>query len=321
MHRQFDVRFAHAGDIVAEPCQTSLTAAGCCAQFAPLELCAKLRDEFKPVGALENILVAEMARRAANMQWWSAAADAVRQTAAKSLGNLVLSTSGSPEHADTTLAAAAACDAVDLAERTSSKQSRAFYQALQTLLQLQQRRTAVGKTAVASQASNPFPSEADCLNYLVDWQLAKYICRACGTRRAKLIASRSCLACAGCGTQSGLRVATVMADSSLSLLTWFAAIGIVVDNPDIGTIELQRQLGLSRPATVRRMVAKIHAALTVDERTELLAGLDRYFSETESSVRPSKNLEMPKVTARPPVDCTQIISHQELAPTHQGMNE
>ena len=284
------MRSSHAGDIVGEPCHTSLTAACCCAQSATLEVCAKLREEYKPVGALENILIGELARRAANMEWWSAAAGAVRQAAAKSLGNLVVPSTGSPEHPDTILAAAASCDAVDRAERTSSAQSRAFYRRLQTLLHLQQRRTAVGDATVAAPASNPFPTEATCWNYLVDWKLAKFICRACGARRAQFIASRNCLQCAACGAQSGLRVATVMADSPVPLVTWFKAVGIVVHNPDIAIAELQRELALSRRATVRGMAAKIRAALTVDDRTALLAGLDRHFLETESSVPSSKNL-------------------------------
>ena len=73
------------------------------------------------------------------------------------------------------------CDAV-IWRGVSVDTEPTFFRALQALLDLRQHRTTVGETAVASQASHPFPSEADCLNYLVDWQLAKYICRACGTR-------------------------------------------------------------------------------------------------------------------------------------------
>jgi hypothetical protein len=257
-----------------------------------------LRKEFKPVGAAEHILVAELARRAANMELWSAAADAVRQTAAESLANLLGPDNEATQSADTVLAASASCDAVDRAERTSSAQSRAFYRALQMLLHLQQRRADVGETAVAAHADS-FSTEADCVNYLVDWDLTHYICRACDDRRARFIASRNCMECTACRAQSGLRATTVMADSPLPLATWFKAIGIVVHNPDITAVEVQRQLGLSRPATVRCMVAKICAALTAEDRTPLLAGLDRYFTSLESSVQPLKSLEMPKAAARP----------------------
>ncbi len=167
-----NARIAHAGDVLAAACEESLKATCRCAQCTTLVLYETLREEFAPVGAAENILVAELARRAANMEWWSAAAGAVRQAAAESLGNLVVPSTGSPEHPDTILAAAASCDAVERAERTSSAQSRAFYRALQTLLHVQQRRTAVGDAAVAAPASNRFPTEATCWNYLVDWKLA-----------------------------------------------------------------------------------------------------------------------------------------------------
>ena len=242
---------AHAGDVLTAECEKSLNATCCCAKCSALELCANLRKEFKPVGAAENILVAELARRAANMEWWSDAASAVRRTAANSLEYLVVPASGSPEQPHTILAAAASCDAVERAERTSSTQSRAFHRALQTLLHLQQRRMAAGDAVVVSPASNRFTTEATCWNYLVDWQCAKFVCRACGAHHARLVESRCCLECIDSGAQSGLRVATVMANSSLQLVIWFAAIQIVVENPDIGTTDLQEQLKLSRPATAR----------------------------------------------------------------------
>ncbi len=298
---------------MAAACEESLKATCRCAQCTTLVLYETLREEFAPVGAAENILVAEMARRAASMDWWSAATGAVRRTAANRLADLLVPEIESTQSADTILAASASCDAVDRAERNSFAQSRAFYRALQLLLHLQQCRRAPGKTAVAERASR-FSTEADCLNYLVNWDLANYLCRACGARRAQFIASRNCLQCAACGAQSGLRVATVMADSPVPLVTWFKAVGIVAHNPDIAIAELQRELALSRRATVRGMAAKIRAALTADDRTELLAGLDRYFLETESSVPSSKNPVKPNVISCPQVNCTQIISHQQLAP-------
>jgi hypothetical protein len=93
-----------------------------------------------------------------------------------------------------------------------------------------------------------------------------------------------------------------MADSPLPLVTWFAAIWFVASNPAITTLDLQRQLRLSRTATVRAMAAKIRATLTADGRTALLAGLDRYLTSPESSVAspdfPEIQRQLPQLIGR-----------------------
>ena len=76
-----------------------------------------------------------------------------------------------------------------------------------------------------------------------------------------------------------------MADSALPLSTWFLAIWCVLREPTIKTWSLQQRLGLQRAATVRAMLAKIRQALDAEQRSQLLAGIDQYDTEPESSVR------------------------------------
>jgi len=253
----------------------------------PGQLLAELIRDFAPVGAAENILVAELARRAHNLQWWSDAACAVREAAVRTLGDLALpGIAATAEDPVITLAAGAACSAVDRAERTSSAQSPALTRGLKLLVDLQARRRgreSMAQTAALS-AADHLQSEQYCVDYLASWRERNFLCPKCGSQRARFVPSRQCLECATCGSQSGLRVGTVMADSPLPLRTWCAAIRLVTSNPSIRTGQLKEQLRISRAATARSMAQKIRTALMADDRTARLAGLDREFVEAESSV-------------------------------------
>jgi hypothetical protein len=269
------------------------------------QLLADLIRDFAPVGAAENLLVAELARRAINLQWWSDAACAVRDTAARTLAGLALpGICATAEHTSTTLAAAASCAAVDRAERASSSQSRAFTRSLKVLLELQaRRREAEWKAHVAVVAgADELWSEPECAQYLVSWRQRQFVCGECGSPRAHFVPTQKCLECAKCGSQSGLRVGTVMSDSPLPLSIWFSAIRLVVSNPDIATGQLQTRLCISRAATVRGMANKINAALLANDRTALLAGLDR-----------DPLLPEPSAVSQPDGDARKVEGHaQEL---------
>ena len=275
-----------SGSSDSSPPATSL-----CAHRATHDDCEQLRAQlvrdFAPVGAVENILVGELARRAGNLQWWSDAACAVREAAARMLAGLALpGIAATAEDSVTTLAAAAACDAVDRAERTSSAQSRAFMRGLKLLVDLQSRRLGGESMAQAAalSAAEKLQSEQSCIDYLVGWRQRHFLCHKCAGRRARFVPSRQCLECGTCGSQSGLRVGTVMADSPLPLRTWRLAIRLVVSNPGIATGQLQEQLRISRAATARTVAQKIRAALVADDRIARLAGLDRELLAAESSV-------------------------------------
>jgi hypothetical protein len=62
------------------------------------------------------------------------------------------------------------------------------------------------------------------------------------------------------------------------------------------------------------MALKIRAALAAEDRSALLAGLDRYFWPPESSVRSLKKSETPKIAFRSQPACIQIVSEQSTLP-------
>lgn len=276
----------------------------------------ELLREYAPVGATENILVAEMARRAVNIEWWSAAARAVCETATRTLADLVVPDAASDGNSGTALAAAASCNAVARAERTSLSQGKAFLRALQRLLDLQARRKSIGNKTMSPPSL--FSSEEACSEYLLRWRLRGFRCAKCATRRAHFIPSRHCIECVSCGSQSGLRVGTVMAESPLPYSTWFAAIFYVLGRVNIRTVELQSHLGLSRYHTAQSMADKIRDALTADDRTTLLAGLDSFSTQPESSVHLDANCPAESANSQSAAASTEIIHHQQLTPCAPG---
>ena len=75
-----------------------------------------------------------------------------------------------------------------------------------------------------------------------------------------------------------------MAKSPLALMQWFEAIRWILWQPTITADELAQNLGLQRMATVRKMAAKVRAAMADDQATQKLAGLDKYFARPSSSL-------------------------------------
>ena len=101
----------------------------------------QLVRELAPAGAVEHVLVADIAGRAASLEWWSAAASAARRTAENALSIFTTPALGAGPASQVDLAAAAACDAVERAERMSLAQSRTFLRTVETLALLQAHRT------------------------------------------------------------------------------------------------------------------------------------------------------------------------------------
>jgi len=67
-------------------------------------------------------------------------------------------------------------------------------------------------------------------------------------------------------------------------MTWFEAIRLLLLRPTFGTTELCIRLGISRSTTVRNMARKIRAAMTEENASELLAGLDVYFAQCATTI-------------------------------------
>jgi hypothetical protein len=78
-----------------------------------------------------------------------------------------------------------------------------------------------------------------------------------------------------------------MARSAVPLRIWFEAIRWILWRPTIRTTELGELIGVRRLATVRAMVRRIRAAMAAEDASELLAGLDEYYSRAACSPEPS----------------------------------
>lgn len=120
-----------------------------------------------------------------------------------------------------------------------------------------------------------FGSEEDCERYLIGRiERAGHRFARCKNRHGYWLMGRRRWQCARCGQQLGLRTGTVMEGSPLPLKSWFAAICSLLINPDLQTGSLAGATGIRRAATVRRMAARIRAAMASLGCSELLAGLD-----------------------------------------------
>ncbi|MBC8867947.1 MAG: hypothetical protein H8E44_00945 [Planctomycetes bacterium] len=240
-------------------------------------------QEYQPVGPTEHVVVRDLARQSVSMDVWSEAIGAISRQDARELPKLALCDEDEAGLVltDSILAASMSQENIDRGERHLRFHSRAFYRALSRLENLQDRRkkSDVGGPTIPA---NPFTSELACEKYLADrYRTGEWRCSQCGATEGHHIASRRCWECAGCGCQTGLRQGTVMADSPIPLTRWFNAIWLILGRPRVSTTELVSTLGITRIMTVRNMANKIRAAMNAEDASDLLAGLDNYYTMSQ----------------------------------------
>jgi hypothetical protein len=241
-------------------------------------------QEYQPVGPTEHALVRELARHGAAGDMWSAAGDAVQRQGVRELPNLILR-AGDEDllSSDTVLAGTMSQEIVHRCERHERCRSRAFHRALRKLEELQARRRKRGSGDPVV-PPNPFTSEAACEKHLVDrFKSGKVRCPSCAAVEGHHIGSRRCWECAKCGSQTGVRHGTLMADSPIPLTRWFTAIWLILWRPTITTAELVSNLGITRIMTVRSMANKIRAAVAAENASDLLADLETYRAKIEAT--------------------------------------
>lgn len=230
--------------------------------------------EYQPVGPTERTLVRDLARQAAAVERWGAAAEAVERTALHHLPQLAETVGSDELVADALLAGAMATENAQECERHSLARSRAFCRALTKLQQLQAER-ARGKPAYLG---IPFADEAACEGYLERRLRGTQFCLHCGHHSGCFLPSRCVWECCGCRKQKGLRAGTVMAGSALPLLVWCEAIRLLLWRPTLGMSELGSVLRITRVGTVRKIVRRIREAMAAADATDRLAGLDLHFA-------------------------------------------
>jgi hypothetical protein len=158
------------------------------------QLFQQLSRELQPFGVAEQLLVAEMARSAAEVEQQAVAAIAWRHWAAEAMAEFA-AYCGSTSAAVNFPVQILPSDVGDRSQQQVLAHSRAFHRALQLYLKLRKRQ---GVCRPPSEVCQHFEDEETCQKYLVHYQLRNFACACCGARKAYFITIRRCLECAGC---------------------------------------------------------------------------------------------------------------------------
>lgn len=246
---------------------------------ATTELKKQLEAEWKPSSALENVLVDEIARHAAALQFTSRAEPAVLRCGAacqSQISSLLGLHNAAPE--DVTLLGAVTSDGLEKLSRYRRSHERALYAAIKTLTRLRER----SELSAVQGLRDRFAAEEACRTHL-RLRRQKLPCPCCAVAMGSWLKERERWECSGCKTQLGLRAGTVMEHSPLPLAAWFAGILEVITNQEVTAAELATATGIERLATVRGMLVKIRSAasLPAAEAELLLAGLPQLCAKEE----------------------------------------
>ena len=240
------------------------------------------KRQFQPANPTESILVNEMSRHAAMLDLGGEAEGAVLRHGARELSKVILGAAGATtddgsEREDAILSAAVSTDALDKFNRYRRGHEKAFFAALNKLLELQSERRKQEKTDAAAlkMGTDMFAREEDCESYLAErFRRDDWRCPHCGSERGSWLQVQKRWECGACRRQVGLRFATVMQHSQLPLRTWFRAIIQISKDADASTIQLKEALGIQRLGTVRSLKKRITEAMAKTEASDLLAGLE-----------------------------------------------
>ena len=233
-------------------------------------LAAELRRELRPVGAVQFVLVDEIARHAAGMELAGDAEGAILRYCGQQQAQLDLLLDGDgPINADAIVTAAVSSQPLERLCRYRRGHERGFHAALSRLRDLQATRQ---ESHIRAQFAR-FRDEHVCREYLRERaRQSVRVCPRCGDRHGHWLA-RLCWECSACGVQLGLRWGSVMEGSRLPLRTWFKAIGEVLAEPAIRPQHLKQVIDVPRLGTVRRLLRKIIAAIESPDVDRLLVGL------------------------------------------------
>jgi len=240
----------------------------------------QLVREYRPMGRAEEVLVREMARHVVALTHAEKAEPSVLAMSATMVAD-IKDTAGDGG-LDSALAASVTSDGTERVSRYRQGHERAFHLALRSLVKLQAARSI--QSGRRDVEWDRFSTEEDCENYLIEWARSRERrCPRCGQSRGDWIGSRSCWECRGCKCQIGMRWGTIFQGSRLPLLTWFRAILLQVSFGELETDQLRHRIGITRTATIRKVVSSIREALKSPNSNVLLAGLNRRLNPQDSS--------------------------------------
>lgn len=240
----------------------------------------QLVREYRPMGRVEELLVREMARHVAALAHAEKAEPSVLAMSAAMVADTKETTGDIG--LDAALAASVTSDGTERVIRYRQGHERAFHLALRSLLKMQDvRRSQSGRCDFEW---DRFSVEEDCEAYLIQWARSRERrCPRCGQSRGDWIGSRDCWECRGCKMQVGMRWGTIFHGSRLPLWTWFRAILLQINFGELATDQLSQRIGITRSATIRKLISSIREALKSPNSDVLLAGLNRRPSPQDSS--------------------------------------
>lgn len=240
----------------------------------------QLVREYRPMGRAEELLVREMARHVAALSHAEKAEPSVLAMSAAMVADT--NEAGGDSGLDAALAASVTSDGTERVSRYRQGHERAFHLALRSLLKMQDvRRSQLGRRDFEW---DRFAAEENCEAYLVEWARSRERrCPRCGQSRGDWIGSRDCWECRACKAQVGMRWGTIFQGSRLPLRAWFRAILVQINFGELSTDQLGHRIGITRAATIRKLVSSIREALKSPNSDVLLAGLNRRPNSQESS--------------------------------------
>jgi hypothetical protein len=245
----------------------------------PARLLAEFSLHLNPVGPVEQILVHEVARRAAQMTEFDTGLAALRQEGEAALFS-VLSSPSTDSAAAQQIATASVLGSArhEAIVRQGLASARGFGHAIREL-DYYRSRTPAHAWGNSLLIDPRFGTEPACYAHLVRrFVFGMCGCGACGvTAQGSFISARLCWQCGHCRAQTGLRVGTCTERSPIPLTKWFAAIRALLLAPSIALTDLAKFLQIDRRQTVRKMAERIRAARDSSDATNRLAGLDELY--------------------------------------------
>ncbi len=225
----------------------------------------RFREEYQPVTPTELLLVDELARHAAMLEFAQEAEGAVLRHGARQLVPFVMQVgTDQNEQDDATLSAAVATETLERFSRYRRAHERAFFTALTQLKEIGAARECALRPADDVSLAR-FRTEASCeLQLRRQFESTDWRCPHCGNSGGYWLARRRRWECGGCHSQIGLRTGTVMEGSPLPLTTWCTAILHVLADPGIDAASLGQRIGVGRLRTVRGMIRSIRRAVASD---------------------------------------------------------
>lgn len=282
------------------------------------ELEANLIDENRPQNTAAIFLWGEVARNFALIEFHRTSEIAALNVGARNAHRIAEST-GSPLNgaevtADDIHVAAFSSEFFEKASRYMRQRETALHRSLMLLRAITPSSELPAPKLTIEAFRREFPDSETCETYLrTRREKSEWPCPRCNVlSRKHWLRTRHCWECSRCGGQFGLRHASVMMDSPLSVQQWFLAIGMVCIDNDTTAAQIAEALGIARLATARKMLATILRALRSPDRDQLLVGLPDYVELghqlPEPSGAPIPNSQTRKGT-HSPVSMTASENH------------